>query len=93
MLYYYGVSTNQNESNLCSYRLQLTEGSLGATPGYSVASLTSTSDHLDPNPLTKHEGATFFSGAPLPPPPPRPIVVGAESAVLAPVPEVRDHIN
>jgi hypothetical protein len=73
-------------------RLHLTEGSLGATPGYSVASLTSTSHHLDPNPLTKHEGATFFSGEPLPPPPPRPIVVGAESASLPPVPEVRDNI-
>ena len=72
--------------------MHLTEGSLGATPGYSVASLTSTSHHLDPNPLTKHEGATFFSGEPLPPPPPKPIVVGAESASLAPVPEVRDNI-
>lgn len=78
--------------SLPASRLHLTEGSLGATPGYSVASLTSTSHHLDPNPLTKHEGATFFSGEPLPPPPPRPIVVGAESAVLAPVPEVRDNI-
>ena len=65
---------------------------MGATPGYTVASLTSTSHHLNPNPITKHEGATFFSGEPLPPPPPRPIVVGAESAVLAPVPEVRDNI-
>merc|ERR1711936_447361 len=72
-------------------RLHLTEGSLGATPGYSVASLTSTSHHLDPNPLTKHEGATFFSGEPLPPPPPR-VVVGAESATLPAVSEVRDNI-
>lgn len=70
-------------------RLHLTEGSLGATPGYSVASLTSTSHHLDPNPLTKHEGATFFSGAPLPPPPPPPIVVGHTAD---PVPEARDNI-
>jgi len=70
-------------------RLHLTEGSLGATPGYSVASLTSTSHHLDPNPLTKHEGATFFSGAPLPPPPPPTIVVGHTAEK---VPEVRDNI-
>merc|ERR1711862_775206 len=77
--------------NLPAARLHLTEGSLGATPGYSVASLTSTSHHLDPNPLTKHEGATFFSGEPLPPPP-RKIVVGAESAALPPVPAVRENI-
>jgi len=77
--------------NLPAARLHLTEGSVGATPGYTVASLTSTSHHLNPNPITKHEGATFFSGEPLPPPP-RKIVVGAESAALPPVPAVRDNI-
>ena len=55
-----------------------------------MASLTSTSHHLDPNPLTKHEGATFFSGAPLPPPPPPTIVVGHTAE--EPVPVVRDNI-
>ena len=76
-------------------RLHLTEGSLGATPGYTVASLTSTADHLAPNPITKHEGATFFAAEPLPPPPPPPprrIVVGAESAALPPAPRARDNI-
>jgi len=79
------------QGGLPSTRLHLTEGSFGSTPGYTVSSLTSTSHHLNPNPITKHEGATFFSGEPLPAPPPR-IVVGAESAALAPVPEVRDNI-
>ena len=72
-------------------RLHLTEGSLDSTTGYTVSSLTSTSHHLNPNPLTKHEGATFFSGEPLPPPPPR-VVVGAESAALPAVSEVRENI-
>merc|ERR1712240_445112 len=66
-------------------------GDLQLTQGYTVSSLTSTSHHLNPNPVSKHEGATFFSGEPLPPPP-RKIVVGATSAALAPVPEVRDNI-
>merc|ERR1711902_401918 len=69
----------------------LTEGNFGSTPGYTVSSLTSTSHHLNPDPITKHEGATFFSGEPLPPPP-RKIVVGAESAALPPVPAVRENI-
>lgn len=77
-------------------RLHLTEASLGATPGYTVTSLTSTPHHLNPNPITKQEGATFFSGtAPLPPPPPpppRPVVVGAEGATLPAVAAVRDNI-
>merc|ERR1712227_831426 len=65
------------QGGLPASRLHLTEGSLGATPGFVVNSLTSTSDHLNPNPITKHEGATFFSGEPLPPPPVRDnIVVG-----------------
>ena len=75
------------------FRLHLTEGSFGSTPGYTVSSLTSTSDHLNPNPITKHEGATFFSGEPVPPPPPPPpprIVVGAEA--VAPAPERRQNI-
>merc|ERR1719347_1442010 len=72
-------------------RLHLTEGSLQSTQGYTVSSLTSTSHHLNPNPISKHEGATFFSGEPLPPPPPR-VVVGAESAALPAVSEVRDNI-
>ena len=59
-------------------RLHLVEGRLGATPGYTVSSLTSTNHHLKPNPLTKHEGATYFSGEPAPAPP-RKIVVGAEA--------------
>jgi len=82
------------QGGLPSTRLHLTEGSFGSTPGYTVSSLTSTSHHLNPNPITKHEGATFFSGEPLPPPPPPPrkIVVGATSAALTPVPEVRDNI-
>jgi len=82
------------QGGLPASRLHLTEGSLGATPGFVVNSLTSTSDHLNPNPITKHEGATFFSGEPLPPPPPPPrrIVVGAESAALPPAPAVRDNI-
>merc|ERR1711862_799894 len=79
------------QGNLPAARLHLTEGSVGATPGYTVASLTSTSHHLNPNLITKHEGATFFSGEPLPPPP-RKIVVGAESAALPPVPAVRENI-
>jgi len=79
------------QGGLPSTRLHLTEGSFGSTPGYTVSSLSSTSHHLNPNPITKHEGATFFSGEPLPAPPPR-IVVGAESAALAPVPKVRDNI-
>merc|ERR1712126_507840 len=79
------------QGGLPSTRLHLTEGNFGSTPGYTVSSLTSTSHHLNPNPITKHEGATFFSGEPLPPPP-RKIVVGATSAALAPVPEVRDNI-
>jgi len=79
------------QGGLPSTRLHLTEGSFGSTAGYTVSSLTSTSHHLNPNPITKHEGATFFSGEPLPPPPRR-IVVGAESAALAPVPEVRENI-
>ena len=73
--------TRLGGASLPASRLHLTEGSLEATPGYTVASLTSTSHHLNPNPLTKHEGATFFAGEPLPPPPPR-VVVGAESAAL-----------
>merc|ERR1712058_8808 len=76
------------QGGLPSTRLHLTEGSFGSTPGYTVSSLTSASHHLNPNPITKHEGATFFSGEPLPAPPPR-IVVGAESAALTPV---RDNI-
>merc|ERR1711982_234070 len=72
-------------------RLHLTEGSLQSTQGYTVSSLTSTSHHLNPNPISKHEGATFFSGEPAPPAP-RGIVVGAESAALPPVPAVRDNI-
>merc|ERR1712001_459627 len=67
-------------------RLHLTEGSLQSTQGYTVSSLTSTSHHLNPNPISKHEGATFFSGEPAPPAPRR-IVVGAEAAVLPAVPE------
>jgi len=70
-------------------RLHLTEGNLQSTQGYTVSSLTSTSHHLNPNPVSKHEGATFFSGEPSPPAPPAPrrIVVGAEAAVLPAVPE------
>ena len=52
-------------------RLHLTEGSLQSTQGYTVSSLTSTSHHLNPNPISKHEGATFFSGEPAPPAPRR----------------------
>ena len=83
--------TRLGGAGLPATRLHLTEGSLAATPGYTVSSLTSTSHHLNPNPLTKHEGATFFAGEPLPPPPPR-IVVGAESAILPAVPAVRENI-
>ena len=83
--------TRLGGASLPATRLHLTEGSLEATPGYTVSSLTSTSHHLNPNPLTKHEGATFFAGEPLPPPPPR-VVVGAESAVLPAVPAVRENI-
>jgi len=81
------------QGGLPASRLHLTEGSFGSTPGYTVSSLTSTSDHLNPNPITKHEGATFFSGEPVPPPPPPPpprIVVGAEA--VAPAPERRQNI-
>merc|ERR1739848_949103 len=67
-------------------RGHLTEGSLQSTQGYTVSSFTSTSHHLNPNPISKHEGATFFSGEPAPPAPRR-IVVGAEAAVLPAVPE------
>merc|ERR1711981_232744 len=45
-------------------RLHLAEGNLQSTQGYTVSSLTSTSHHLNPNPVSKHEGATFFSGEP-----------------------------
>merc|ERR1712215_114228 len=69
--------------SLPAKRLHLTEGSLASTQGYTVSSLTSTSHHLNPNPISKHEGATFFSGEPAPPAP-RKIVVGAEAAVLPP---------
>jgi hypothetical protein len=48
-----------------------------------VSSLTSTNHHLNPNPLSKHPHATFFSGEPAEPPPPAPIVVGAEETVVA----------
>ena len=85
------INYDYNCTEINCFRLHLTEGSVGATPGYTVSSLTSTSHHLNPNPITKHEGATFFSGEPLPPPP-RKIVVGAESAALPPVPAVRDNI-
>jgi len=85
------ASVGRLGGSLPATRLHLTEGSLGSTPGYTVSSLTSTSHHLNPNPLTKHEGATFFSGEPAPPPAPR-IVVGAESAALPAVPAVRENI-
>lgn len=75
--------------SLPATRLHLTEGSLDSTQGYTVSSLTSTSHHLNPNPISKHEGATFFSGEPAPPAP-RKIVVGAEAAVLPPAP-VQDN--
>ena len=58
-------------SSLPSTRLHLTEGSFRSTQGYTVNSLTSTSHHLNPNPISKHEGATFFSGEPAPPAPRR----------------------
>ena len=83
--------TRLGGASLPASRLHLTEGNLAATPGYTVSSLTSTSHHLSPNPLTKHEGATFFSGEPSLPPPPR-VVVGAESAALPVVPAVRENI-
>merc|ERR1712098_420441 len=76
---------------LPSTRLHLTEGSLQSTQGYTVSSLTSTSHHLNPNPVSKHEGATFFSGEPAPPAPRR-IVVGAEAAVLPVAPAARTGI-
>lgn len=72
-------------------RLHLTEGSLQSTPGYTVSSLTSTSHHLNPNPVSKHEGATFFSGEPAPPAPKR-IVVGAEAAILRAVPAAQENV-
>merc|ERR1712123_513678 len=72
-------------------RLHLTEGSLQSTQGYTVSSLTSTSHHLNPNPVSKHEGATFFSGEPAPPAPRR-IAVGAEAAVLPAVSPSQDNI-
>merc|ERR1712002_813096 len=75
--------------SLPATRLHLTEGSLDSTQGYTVSSLTSTSHHLNPNPISKHEGATFFSGEPAPSAP-RKIVVGAEAAVLPPAP-VQDN--
>merc|ERR1711892_101448 len=72
-------------------RLHLTEGSLQSTQGYTVSSLTSTSHHLNPNPISKHEGATFFSGEPAPPAPRR-IVAGAEAAVLPAVSPSQNNI-
>lgn len=65
-------------------RIHVPEGNFGAVQSYQVDSLTSTNHHLKPNPLTKHEGATFFSGTPFQPPPtPAPrIVVGAEAGAL-----------
>merc|ERR1711915_416919 len=72
--------------SLPATRLHLTEGSLRSAQGYTVSSLTSTSHHLNPNPISKHEGATFFSGEPAPPAPRR-IVVGAEAPAQPVVPD------
>lgn len=68
-------------------RIHVPEGNFEATLSYQVDSLTSTNHHLRPNPLTKHEGATFFSGTPFQPPatPAPRIVVGAEAGALPPV--------
>jgi hypothetical protein len=52
-----------------------------------VSSLTSTDHRLNPNPLSLHPHATFFSGSPAEPPPPKPIVVGAEATIVAAEPE------
>merc|ERR1712215_193236 len=76
--------------SLPATRLHLTEGSLDSTQGYTVSSLTSTSHHLNPNPISKHEGATFFGGEPAPPAP-RKIVVGAEAPALPAIPIVQDN--
>lgn len=72
-------------------RIHVPEGNFGAVESYQVDSLTSTNHHLRPNPLTKHEGATFFSGTPFQPPTPAPrIVVGAEAGALPPVEAEQD---
>jgi hypothetical protein len=73
-------------------RIHIPEGDFQSTQGYQVSSLTSTNHHLDPNPLTKHAHATYFSGSPIapPPPPPRRIVVGAEDTELEPAQPVQD---
>jgi len=81
-----------SSGGLAATRLHLPEGSLSATPGYTVTSLVSTNQELQPNPLTKQEGATYFSGSPLLPSPAR-IVVGAESpAELPAVPDQKGFI-
>jgi hypothetical protein len=54
---------------------------------HQVSSLTSTDHRLNPNPLSLHPHATFFSGSPAEPPPPKPIVVGAEATIVAAEPE------
>lgn len=64
-------------------RLHITEGEFGATLPYQVSSLTSTDHRLNPNPVSLHPHATFFSGSPAAPPPPAPIVVGAEATRIA----------
>jgi len=67
-------------------RIHLADGQFQSTLPYQVSSLTSTNHHLEPNPLSKHAHATFFSGEPQPAPEVR-VVVGAEEPLDLPEPE------
>jgi len=77
-------SPADRQSGGVAQRIHLADGEFGSTQPYAVSSLVSTSHHLNPNPVSKHAHATFFSGEPAPPAPRR-IVVGAE-AVSRPAP-------
>jgi len=81
------AAANRQASGGPALRINVPDGEFHTSSPYQVSSLTNTNHHLDPNPLTKHEGATFFSGAPAPPPPPPKVVVGARGPPPTPEPE------
>jgi len=80
------VANTRAGGGLAATRLHLPEGALAATTGFTVNSLVSTKQELQPNPLSKQIGATYFSGAPAPPAPKR-VVVGAEATAPVAPPE------
>jgi len=86
-----GGAPLNRQSGGVAQRIHLADGEFGQTQPYAVSSLVSTNDHLNPNPLSKHAHATFFSGEPAAPPPAPRIVVGAEAVARQPQQPQQDN--